>query len=136
GSVFGSAGAGIGVGGRAVLDDRDFWGDVRVSANEFVTGYLAAIVLAIPLGLVVGWYRRAQYLLGPFIDSLNAVPRVTFLPIIVVWFGIGLWSKFAVVFLGAIIPIIIATQAGVPARGAPFLAVRKGLRPPQPQVLP
>src|SRR5882724_4593484 len=74
--------------GRSLLDDPDFWRDVRVSANEFATGYLAAIVVAIPLGLVVGWYRRANYLLGPFIDAMNAVPRVTFLPIIVVWFGI------------------------------------------------
>src|SRR5512147_2886825 len=89
--------------GRSLLDDPDFWRDVRVSANEFVTGYLAAVALAVPLCLIVGWYRRAQYLLGPFIDALNAVPRVTFLPIIVVWFGIGLWSKFAVVFLGAVI---------------------------------
>jgi NitT/TauT family transport system permease protein len=111
--------------GRTLLDDPDFWRDVRVSANEFVTGYLAAIALAIPLGLIVGWYRRAQYLLGPFVDALNAVPRVTFLPIIVVWFGIGLWSKFAVVFLGALIPIVIATQAGVRASEARFLRVAR-----------
>src|SRR5215831_12661445 len=121
--LFVSSPARIWLAGRSLLDDPDFWRDVRVSANEFVTGYLAAIALAIPLGLIVGWYRRAQYLLGPFIDSLNAVPRVTFLPIIVVWFGIGLWSKFAVVFLGAIIPIIIATQAGVRASEARFLRV-------------
>jgi NitT/TauT family transport system permease protein len=111
--------------GRDLLDDPDFWRDVRVSADEFVTGYAAAIALAIPLGLVVGWYRRAQHLLGPFIDALNAVPRVTFLPIIVVWFGIGLWSKFAVVFLGALIPVVIATQAGVRASEARFLRVAR-----------
>lgn len=123
--LFVSSPAGIWVAGRNLLDDPDFWRDVRVSANEFVTGYLAAVALAIPLGLIVGWNRRAQYLLDPFIDALNAVPRVTFLPIIVVWFGIGLWSKFAVVFLGALIPIIIATQAGVRASEARFLRVAK-----------
>ncbi len=111
--------------GRDLIADPDFWRDVRVSADEFATGYLAAIALAVPLGLIVGWYRRAQYLLGPFIDALNAVPRVTFLPIIVVWFGIGLWSKFAVVFLGALIPIVIATQSGVRASEARFLRVAK-----------
>jgi ABC-type nitrate/sulfonate/bicarbonate transport system permease component len=111
--------------GRTLVDDPDFWRDVRVSANEFATGYLAAVVLAIPLGLITGWYRRAQYLLGPTIDAMNAVPRVTFLPIIVVWFGIGLWSKFAVVFLGALIPIIISTQAGVRASEARFVRVAR-----------
>jgi NitT/TauT family transport system permease protein len=123
--LFVSSPARIWQAGRDLLDDPDFWRDVRVSASEFVTGYLAAITLAIPLGLIVGWHRRAQYLLGPFIDALNAVPRVTFLPIIVVWFGIGLWSKFAVVFLGAIIPIIISTQAGVRASEARFLRVAR-----------
>ncbi len=123
--LFVSSPARIWQAGGTLLDDPDFWRDVRVSADEFATGYLAAIVLAIPLGLIVGWYRRAQYLLGPFIDALNAVPRVTFLPIIVVWFGIGLWSKFAVVFLGALVPIVIATQAGVRASEARFLRVAR-----------
>lgn len=111
--------------GRDLVGDPDFWRDVRVSATEFATGYLAAVVVAIPLGLATGWYRRAQYVLGPFIDAMNAVPRVTFLPIIVVWFGIGLWSKFAVVFLGALIPVVISTQAGVRASEARFLRVAR-----------
>jgi NitT/TauT family transport system permease protein len=123
--LFVSSPVGIWQAGRGLVDDPDFWRDVRVSATEFVTGYGAAIVLAIPLGLVTGWYRRVNYLLGPFIDAMNAVPRVTFLPIIVVWFGIGLWSKFAVVFLGALIPVVISTQAGVRASEARFLRVAR-----------
>jgi NitT/TauT family transport system permease protein len=132
--LFVSSPARIWQAGRDLLDDPNFWRDVRVSADEFVTGYLAAIALAIPLGLIVGWYRRAQYLLGPFIDALNAIPRVTFLPIIVVWFGIGLWSKFAVVFLGALVPIVIATQAGVRASEARFLRVARSFGASQPKV--
>jgi NitT/TauT family transport system permease protein len=120
--------------GRDLLDDSDFWRDVRVSADAFATGYLAAIAFAIPLGLIVGWYRRANYLLGPFIDALNAVPRVTFLPIIVVWFGIGLWSKFAVVFLGALVPIVISTQAGVRASEARFLRVARSFAASQAKI--
>ncbi len=123
--LFVSSPARIWQAGRALMDDPDFWRDVRVSATEFAIGYLAAIALAIPLGLATGWYKRAQYLLGPFVDALNAVPRVTFLPIIVVWFGIGLWSKFAVVFLGALIPIIISTHAGVRASEARFVRLAR-----------
>ena len=52
------------------MDDPDFWRDVRVSATEFAIGYLAAIALAIPLGLATGWYKRAQYVIGPFVDEL------------------------------------------------------------------
>ena len=123
--LFVASPAGIVRAGRGLVDDPDFWRDVRVSTTEFATGYGAAIVLAVPLGLATGWYRRLNHLLGPFIDAMNAVPRVTFLPIIVVWFGIGLWSKFAVVFLGALVPITISTQAGVRASEARFLRVAK-----------
>lgn len=110
---------------RVMWDDPDFWRDVRVSATEFVWGYLAAIAVGIPLGLAIGWYRRLQYAIGPFIDVLNAVPRVTFMPIMVLWFGIGIWSKFAVVFLGAVIPIILSTYSGVRTNEARFLRVAK-----------
>jgi ABC-type nitrate/sulfonate/bicarbonate transport system permease component len=106
-------------------EDPDFWRDIKVSATEFIWGYLAAIAVGIPLGLAVGWYKRLQYALGPFIDVLNAVPRVTFMPILVLWFGIGVWSKFAVVFLGAVIPIILSTYSGVRTNEARFLRVAK-----------
>jgi NitT/TauT family transport system permease protein len=56
---------------------------------------------------------------------LNAVPRVTLLPLLVIWFGIGIWSKVVVVFLGAVIPILINTQAGVNANEARFLKVAR-----------
>ncbi len=103
----------------------DIWQDIRVSAAEFAWGYLAAILAGIPLGLATGWSRRIDYLVGPFVDMLNAVPRITFLPILILWFGIGIWSKVAVVFLGAVIPIIIATHAGVKANEARFIRVAR-----------
>src|SRR5258708_9172905 len=96
--------------------DRDFWTDLQVSATEFMLGYGAALAVAIPLGLAVGLSKRLQYLIGPFGDTLNAVPRVTLLPLIIIWCGIGIWSKVVVVFLGAVIPILINTQSGVKTR--------------------
>src|SRR3974390_1660038 len=73
--------------------DPDFWRDVDVSSTEFLIGYGAAIAIGIPLGVATAWYRRLNYLVGPFIDVLNVVPRISFLPIIVIWFGILIWSK-------------------------------------------
>jgi NitT/TauT family transport system permease protein len=108
-----------------MIDEKDFWRDVSVSTQEFLYGYLSAILVGVPLGLLVGWSRRLHYLLGPIIDMMNAVPRVTFLPILVLWFGIGIWSKFAVVFLGAVIPILISTYAGVCTNEARFLRVAR-----------
>jgi NitT/TauT family transport system permease protein len=101
------------------------WHDLAVSGSEFAAGYVLAALIGIPIGLATGWSKRFHYLIAPFIDSMNAVPRVTLLPIIVIWFGIGLWSKIAVVFLGAVIPIVINTYAGVRTSEARFVRVAR-----------
>ena len=109
--------------GAVLAADPDFWNDVRVSASEFIIGYGAAAAVGIPLGLTMGWSRRISYVLGPFVDTLNAVPRVTLLPLLIIWFGIGIWSKVAVVFLGAVIPIVISALSGVKTNEARFLTM-------------
>lgn len=111
--------------GSRLVAEGDFWRHLRVSGAEFLAGYLMAVGLAIPLGLAVGWYRRLFFCLAPFIDALNAVPRVALLPLIVIWFGIGIWSKIVVVFLGAVIPLLINTFSGVKITEARFLNVAR-----------
>ena len=111
--------------GYALLRDPEFWNDLRVSGLEFVWGYGAAALIGVLLGLGIGLSKRLDYLLAPFVDALNAVPRVTLLPLIIIWFGIGIWSKVAVVFLGAVIPIMINTQSGVKTNEASFMRVAR-----------
>lgn len=111
--------------GFALLQEPEFWNDLRVSGVEFALGYGAAAVVGVLVGLAVGLSKRLDYLLAPFVDTLNAVPRVTLLPLIIIWFGIGIWSKVAVVFLGAVIPILINTQSGVKTNEARFVRVAR-----------
>lgn len=111
--------------GYHLFAEGEIWNDLRVSGTEFLAGYLMAAAVAIPLGLAIGWYRRLYYLLSPFIDALNAVPRVTLLPLIVIWCGIGIWSKIVVVFLGAVIPMLINTFSGVRTNEQRFLRVAR-----------
>src|SRR5438132_1877961 len=111
--------------GYGLIQDRDFWNDLTVSGTEFIFGYAVAVAIAIPLGLAIGLSKRLQYMLSPFVDTLNAVPRVTLLPLIIIWFGIGIWSKVVVVFLGAVIPILINAQSGVKASEARFIRVAR-----------
>src|SRR5262245_7155468 len=86
---------------------------VLVSGGEFFLGFLLAALTAVPLGLLAGWYGRLHSLLDPFLSALYAVPRVALLPLIVLWAGIGLWSKVLVIFLGAFFPICLNAIAGV-----------------------
>jgi NitT/TauT family transport system permease protein len=90
-----------------------FWNDVWVSGQELVGGYVAAVVIGIPLGIFCGWYRRINYFFDPWLNFMNALPRVALLPLIVLWVGLGIWSKIIVVFLGAFFSIVINTLYGV-----------------------
>ena len=111
--------------GYRLFAEGEIWNDLKVSGTEFMIGYLMVAGVAIPVGLAVGWYKRLYYLLGPIIDTLNAVPRVTLLPLIILWFGIGVWSKIVVVFLGAVIPMLINTFSGVKTSEERFLRVAR-----------
>ncbi len=91
----------------------DIYNDLYVSGTEFVLGFAIAIVIGIPLGMLLGWYRTVYYVLDPFVTAFNATPRIALTPLFIIWFGIGMWSKVALVFLGAIFPIILNTFSGV-----------------------
>jgi NitT/TauT family transport system permease protein len=102
-----------------------FWDDVRVSAFEFASGYLLAVLLGVPLGIAFGWYRRLSYMADPWLNLFNSLPRVALLPLIVLWLGLGTQSKIAVVFLGAFFSIIIPTVQGVRTVDRRFLDVAR-----------
>jgi NitT/TauT family transport system permease protein len=84
-----------------------------VSGQELVLGFLLAIVIGLPLGMAIGWYRRLSLAVDPFVTFFNAIPRVSLTPLFIIWFGIGINSKLAVVFLGAVFAIIINAAVGV-----------------------
>jgi NitT/TauT family transport system permease protein len=111
--------------GWRLIRDGDFWSDLQVSGTEFILGYGMAVAIAVPLGLAIGLSNRLRFISSPFVDALNAVPRVTLLPLIIIWFGIGIWSKVVVVFLGAVIPILINTQSGVRTNEARYMRVAR-----------
>ena len=90
-----------------------FWNDVKVSLWEFVSGYALAVVTAVPLGLIIGWYKRLSYMADPWLNLFNSLPRIALIPLLVLWVGLGIESKIAVVFLGAFFSIIIPTVQGV-----------------------
>ena len=115
----------VALAGHELFSSGEIWKDIEASGSAFLWGYLLSIAVGVPLGLAIGLSRRAYYAFGPIIDALNAVPRITLLPLIVIWAGIGLWSKIAVVFLGAVVPIAIYTWSGAKTSEARFLRVAR-----------
>jgi ABC-type nitrate/sulfonate/bicarbonate transport system permease component len=91
----------------------EIWNDLRVSGIEFGWGYLLSIVVGVPFGIAIGWYKRFSYICDPFVNAMNATPRVALLPLIIIWLGIGILSKIGIIFLGAVFPLVINTRDGV-----------------------
>lgn len=96
-----------------MFQDATIWVDLETSGQEFLLGYLLAAAVGLPLGLLAGRYRRLAWSLDPFISFFYSMPRIALVPLLIIWFGIGIYSKVAVVFLGAFFPIAINTMAGI-----------------------
>ena len=89
------------------------WAPLGVSATAFAIGLALAIAAGLPLGILLGRSNTLNAMFDPFITAFNATPRLVFLPLLMLWLGIGLWSKVAIVFLGALFPLLINTHEGV-----------------------
>jgi len=83
------------------------------SIYSLLAGYALAAIIAIPLGLVIGGVRVIGAVFEPYIDALSSMPRVAFLPLIIVFLGLGYEAKIFMVFIGAVMPILVNTYAGV-----------------------
>src|SRR5215471_12958067 len=103
----------IGAAFGAYVAKGQIWNDMWVSGQSLVLGFALAILVGLPLGMAMGWYRRLSMALDPFVTFFNAIPRVSLTPLFIIWFGIGINSKLAVVFLGALFAIIINAAVGV-----------------------
>lgn len=101
------------------------WPHLFVSGQEFVLGLAAALLTGIPLGLLIGLFRRLNYLVDPWLSALYATPTIALVPLIIIVFGIGLTSKVVVVWLEAIFMVVISTMAGVHAAEARHLEIAR-----------
>ena len=83
------------------------------SLLEFTYGFLLAIVAGIPIGFFMATIKKINYYLDPWVSCLYATPLVALAPIIMVWFGLGIFPNSLVVFLGAVFPILLNTYTGI-----------------------
>lgn len=88
-------------------------GHLAWSLQRVVWGYAAAIALALPLGVVAGWKTAAADWVEPIAELLRPVPPLAWIPLAILWFGIGSFSAGFIIFLGAFFPVLLSTIAGV-----------------------
>jgi len=83
------------------------------SLYRVVLGYAVASLLAIPLGLLMGWSAKLLKMIRPLIEVVRPIPPLAWIPIAILWFGIGIKSAAFIIFLGAFFPILLNTISGV-----------------------
>jgi ABC-type nitrate/sulfonate/bicarbonate transport system permease component len=83
------------------------------SLRVYASGFFFATLVGIPIGLILGGFRVLGRTMEVFANALMATPRVAFIPLIIVFLGLGYEAKSFIVFLGAVMPILVNTYAGV-----------------------
>ena len=80
------------------------------SLNRWARGYLAAVLLGVPLGAMFAWYRDVRSALSPLFETLRYIPPFAWVPIAILWFGPGTTAQAIVVFIAAFPPCVINTH--------------------------
>ena len=110
---------------RYALVEGTLLADMKYSGINFALGFVLAVVTGVVTGVLIGWYRKLRLFCDPFLNAFYATPRIAMVPMIIIWFGIGIWSKVFIVFLSAFFPILINTVGGVRALDRDLLRAAK-----------
>jgi NitT/TauT family transport system permease protein len=95
---------------------------------EFAYGFAAACIIGVLLGYFMGLYKWFDDIMEPWIATLYSIPIITVVPLIIIWFGIGMMSKVIVVFKITAVAIILNTAAGIKTLDPVWLELAKSLR--------
>jgi NitT/TauT family transport system permease protein len=99
----------------AILSDRGDLINILASLRRMAIGFSLAVVLAIPLGLMMGRSRAVASFFNPLLMVIYPVPKAALMPVIMLWLGVGDVSKTLVIFLGVSLPIIYHSFQGAKA---------------------
>lgn len=105
----------------------ELWSDMGASTYRIMVGYLIATVIAIPLGILIGALIYAEAALQPFIDFVRYMPVVAFVPLTILWVGIGEEQKFLIIFLGTFFQQVLMVADAVRTVPRAFIDVGETL---------
>src|SRR6266542_1237318 len=86
---------------------------VVASLFRVTWGFVAAAAVAIPVGLLIGWHRRAAMSLNPLIQILRPISPLAWIPISILWFGVGDAAAIFLIFLASLLPLTVAAMNAV-----------------------
>jgi len=83
------------------------------SIQRVLIAFIAACVLAIPIGIAIGWWKRIEVMIDPMMEVLRPIPPLAWIPLGILWFGIGDTQNIFIIFLGCFFPVLVNTISGV-----------------------
>src|SRR3954454_2833775 len=96
-----------------LMKDGTLWMHIGASLMRVGSGFLLAVIVAIPLGLWMGWVRGAYATLNPLFQILRPISPIAWIPIAILWFGVGNASPIFLIFISSVFPMIVQTVVGV-----------------------
>jgi len=76
-------------------------------------GFVSALMIGIPLGLFMGWYQPVNLLVRPIFDAIRPIPPIAWIPLAILWLGIGVTAKAFIIFLASFTPCVINSYTGI-----------------------
>lgn len=95
------------------LRSGDLWVNTLSSLQRVVVGFVVGAGLAVVLGSFAGWFRPFGYVLNPIIDAIRPVPALAYIPLVIVWVGIGEPSRIIIIALAVFKPCVVNARAGM-----------------------
>lgn len=86
--------------------------DLPVSLVHFAMGMLGGLLIALPIGMLMGWFRAADRVLDPIVEIVRPIPPLAWIPFAIIWFGLTDQAAGFIIFVGAVFPILINTYVG------------------------
>jgi NitT/TauT family transport system permease protein len=96
-----------------LIHQHVLWGDIYDSLRRVAIGFGASAVLGIPLGLALGWYPAANQVVNPVMQILRPISPIAWIPVAIIFFGVGDNAAIFLIFLGSFFPIVVACIDGV-----------------------
>lgn len=94
-------------------DGATLLGHIAASLKVALSGYLLGAVFGVPLGIAMAWFKKVDMFVTPLFDLIRPVPTIAWIPLMILWFGIGLGAKAAIIFVSAFVPCVINSYAGI-----------------------